>query len=120
LEFQPKSSFTIISNGRVVKISIDEITHVSCYGNETVIYTIDKSYRTHHYFPEIMNDLPLGEFFLLNQSHIIAIKYMNGVKGKRIRVRDYFLPVSKDCKAKLIALLKNKLDKEYLFYEPRL
>ena len=113
LEFYPKTSFTILSKGRVVNISIIEITHVSKYGNETVIYTSNNNYRTYHSIQEILNDLPVNDFFRVHKSHVISLKYMNGVKRNRIVMGEYQLPVSKYYKLRLLSAMKSILNEGY-------
>jgi len=130
LEYKPKTSFAFICKGRVVSIKLDEIAHVSKYGNETVIYMAPahlnppegrtehsiKSYRTGHSLQEILNDLPVNDFFRVHKSHIISLKHMAGVKKKRIRVGEYYLPVSKYYKAQLCIHLQQILNKNFIFY----
>lgn len=117
LEFYPKTSFTIICKGRVVSISFEVITHVSKYGNETVIYTKGRSYRTYNSLQEILNDLPVNEFFRVHRSHIVSLRVMNGIKRKRIRAGEYYLPVSRYYRVQLLSRLGSILDREFIFYE---
>jgi DNA-binding LytR/AlgR family response regulator len=116
IEFQSKTAIAIISKGKVVSIRFDEITHVSKYGNESVVYTAESSYRTYYSMQEILNDLPVNDFFRIHRSHIISLKHINGVKRKRIRVGEYYLPVSKYFKIQLIKSLQQILDKECSFF----
>lgn len=117
IQFQPKTAIAIISKGKVVSIAFGEITHVSKYGNESVIYTAESSYRTYYSLQEILNDLPVNDFFRIHRSHIISLKHMNGVKRKRILVEEYYLPVSKYFKIQLIKKLREVLDKECRFFD---
>lgn len=117
LEFQPKTSFTIISKGRVVSIGFAEITHVSKYGNDVVIYTANEEYRTCHSLQEILNDLPVNEFLRVHRSHIVSLKWMQGVKRTRIVVGGYYIPISKYYQTQMIGRLGNILDREFLFYD---
>lgn len=119
IEFTPKTSFTIICKGRVVNIEFSQITHISKYGSETVIYTMASEYRTRYSLQEIMNDLPVNDFFRIHRSHIIALHFMNGVKKKWICVGEYLLPISKYYKGQVIKSLQSFLDKEFeFFHEP--
>lgn len=89
IKVHPKTSFTILSKGRVVSIQFEKITHISKYGNETVIYTHSGSYKTINSLQEIMNDLPVYDFFRVHRSHITSIRNIDGVKRKRIVVGEY-------------------------------
>lgn len=113
LEFHPKTSFTIISKGRVVNLRFDEITHVSKYSNEVAIYTRETSYRIYINLKEIMQDLPANDFFRIHKSHIISLKHMSGIKEKKIMVGEYRLPVSNHYKLRMKAHLKKILDEKY-------
>jgi DNA-binding LytR/AlgR family response regulator len=117
LKFQPKTSFTIICKSRVVNIAISEITHVSKYGCEVVIYTRERQYRTCHSLQEIMNDLPVNDFFKGHRSHIIALSFMKSVKRKRIQVGEYYLPVSKYYKKQMCDSLATLLNRNYIFFQ---
>ena len=115
LEFHPKTSFIIICKGRVVSIGFDEITHVSKYGGETVIYTKARSYRTYHSLQEILNDLPVNEFFRVHRSHILSLQYMKGIRRNKIMVTQFYLPVTKHYKIQLCKKLAMIIDRNYLF-----
>ncbi len=115
-EFYPKTSFNIICKGRVVNIGFKEITHVSKYGYEVVIYTKENQYRTRHSLQEIMNDLPVNDFFRVHKSHIVSLRFMNGIERRRVRVLDYYLPMSAYYKMQLKKSLQKILDKSCEFY----
>ena len=130
LEYHPKTSFAILSKGRVVSIRINEITHVSKCGNETVIYTATLSscapnlsvvseggtcYKTFHSLQEIMNDLPVNDFCRIHKSHIVSLRCINEVKKKRIQVGEYYLPVSTYYKVQLCSSLAMLLDRHFYF-----
>ncbi len=117
LEFRPKTSITAISGGRVVNILFAEITHVSKYGNESVIYTVNNSYRTYHSLKSLLTDLPVNDFFQVHQSHIVSLRHMAGVRKGRLIVGDYYVPLSKNYKVELLARLKETLVREYFFIE---
>lgn len=117
MEYHPKTSIIAISGGRVVSILFTEITHVSRYGNETVIYTVNNCFRTYHSLQDVLNDLPVNEFFMVHRSHIVSLKHMRGVRRKRIVVGEYYVPVSKFYKAQLLVSLGEILDREYFFYK---
>lgn len=119
LEFVPKSSIIVISKGRVINIPITTITHISKYGSNTIIYTTKESHSTFLSLQELLNDLPVNEFFRIHRSHIMALGFMNGFKKKKVCVGQYLLPISKYYKTQVIKSLQSFLDKEIeFFYEP--
>lgn len=115
--FQPKTPVCFISRGCVVNVKYEEITHLSKYGNETVVYTVDNSYRTYNSLQEILKGLPVNDFFRVHRLHVVSLKWMEGVIKKKIAVGEFYLPVSECYKVSLLASLKEKLDREYFFYE---
>lgn len=117
LEFQPKTSITAISGGRVVSILFADITHVSKYGNETVIYTVNNSYRTYHSLKGLLTDLPVNVFFLVHQSHIVSLRHMTGVRKGRLVVGEYYVPMSRNYKVQLMVRLREIVEREYFFIE---
>lgn len=117
VEFHPKTSICFISKSKVVNVPFNEITHISKYGNEVVLYTQTEQYRTKHSLQELLNDLPINDFFKIHRSHIVSLKHMNGVKRKRVKVREYHLPISKYYKVQLCANLAMLLNRDYHFYE---
>ena len=118
LAVQPKSAITVISKSRIVNIAFDRITHVSKYGYESVIYTGDEQYQTRLSLQEIMNELPVNNFFRIHKSYIISLRHIIGVSKKRIIVGEYSLPASGYYKLQVIKRLQNLLDKEYEFHGP--
>ena len=116
LEFQPKTSFCIISKGLVVNIRFDEITHVSKYGNETVIYTKVNNYRTYLSLRELLNDLPVNDFFRVHKSHVISLRHMNGFRKKRVDINGDYLPISYYYKTQLCTQLQQIINKNLNFY----
>ena len=116
LEFVPKSSIIVISKGRVISIPITTITHISKYGSNTIIYTTEESHSTFLSLQELLNDLPVNEFFRIHRSHLMALKHMNGVKRNGIRVGNCDLPVSKYYKSRLICGLQMLIDRQLSFF----
>lgn len=116
LMFQPKTSFTVISRGRVVNIRYEEITHISKYGDEVVLYTLSGEFRTRHSLQELLNDLPVNNFFRIHRSHIASLEHMNGMNKGRLKVAGFNLPVSNYFKLQLVRSLRLILNREYSFH----
>ena len=115
IEFYPKTSFCFLSKARVIKISINKITHISKYRNETIIYTALKSYRTFLSIQEVLNDLPMNDFFRIHKSHIVALRFVNGAERKSIKAGEYYLPITNYYKAELVMYLGRILDKGFKY-----
>lgn len=94
LRYCPKTSLTVISVGRVVSIGFDELVHIRKFGCEVVIYTGSREYRTRYSLQDILNELPVNDFFRVHKSHIISLCQVKTVEKNRIRVGDKWLPFS--------------------------
>ncbi len=117
LEYHPKTSFTVISKGRVVRIEFDEVTHVRKFGYETIIYTIDREYRTKYSLQDIMNELPVNDFFRVHKSHIVSLKHTNSIKRSKIRIGDLYLQVSNYYRIQMIKRLGEILEQRYSWFK---
>lgn len=115
LIFQPKTSLTFISKGRMINIPFEEITHVRKFGPDVIVYGCGREYRTKYSLQEIMNDLPVNEFFRVHRSHIVALKHVASVKKGKIQVQNVWLPVSVYYKRQLCESLGTILNREYEF-----
>jgi DNA-binding LytR/AlgR family response regulator len=115
LEYYPKSSFTVLSKGKVVSIGFDEITHISKHGCEMMINTITNRFKTHHSLLEILNDLPVNEFFQVHRSHIVSLQYIQRMNRNKIIVNNINLPITKYYKEQICKRLAMILDWNYLF-----
>ena len=69
-------------------IDFKEITHISKDGCESIIYTVTGKFRVYSSLQDLLNDLPVNDFFRVSKSHIVSLQFMNGVKGNKIIVAD--------------------------------
>lgn len=117
LQFKGEKSISIARKGIVQSIPIGEITHISEYGRESVIYTRESEYRTSTSLEKLQRQLPATIFFRIHRSHIISLQHMKGVKKKRIGVGRHYLPVSTACKQQLLTHLQRSVDRAFDFFE---
>lgn len=113
LEYHPKTSLTVISSGRVVSICFNELIHIRKFGSEVVIHTGNREYRTKYSLQDILNDLPVNEFFRVHKSHIVSLKKMSVVGRNKIRIGARIVPVSKYYKMQMIQGLGEMLERGY-------
>lgn len=118
LEFEPKTSFTVISKGRVVNIGFAEISHIRKFGSEVIVYASNREYRTKYSLQDIMNELPVNDFFRIHKSHIVSLKHIDGIKRNRVQIGNTFLEMSNYyyCKAQMIAELARQLNQLIEFH----
>lgn len=116
-KFKGEKSLSIVSQGIVQCIPISEITHLSEYGRESVIYTRESEYRTSASLKKLLMHLPAPLFFRIHRSHIISLQHMKGMKKKRIGAGRHYLPVSAACKRKLLTRLQRSVDRAFVFFD---
>ncbi len=112
-----QSAFIFKCNEVEVQLGWHLITHISQYGEEAVIYTESKSYRTFIPLRHLATQLPKDIFFQIHQSHIVSLKYIAGYQNRRLEVNNTYLPVSMKYKALLIEILGEIVNCSYQFYE---
>lgn len=117
LLYDPKTSLIVISKGRVVRILFEHISHVCKQGNEAVIYTCDTRYSTLLSLQEILMDLPASEFFRIHRSFIVGIKAIEKIQSDRIKVKNYWLPLSQYFKKQMIHELGKQLERDCDFFD---
>ena len=115
LEFCPKTSFCILSRGRVVRIGFDEIYFIAKYGAESVIYTATEKIKVYSGLQEILNDLPVNEFFRVSKSHIVSVKKVDAVSGKKMEINGHYIPVTAYYREQMTRRLAQILNRSYEF-----
>ena len=120
LRFDPKSSFTILSKGHVVNLPFSEITLITKQGHETLIHTPDGHWRTYHSLQEILHELPVNDFFRVHKSQVVALRFVEGFDGCRVRVGGQSIPMTNYYRMMLISQLADILNKGYkwMIHEP--
>lgn len=113
LEYHPKTSVTVISSGRVVSIGFEELVHIRKFGCEVVIHTDSREYRTKYSLQDILNDLPVNEFFRVHRSHIVSLKNMSVAGRNKVRMGKCIVPVSRYYKMQMIKRLGEILERGY-------
>ncbi len=113
LVYKPKEALTVISSGQVVRVLFTEIIRISKQGYETRIITTWGEYKTMYSLQEILNELPVNDFFRVHRSHIIPLRMITGIKKNRIMMGDTKVPVSKYFKVQMMKRLGEMLEMGY-------
>lgn len=115
LQFYPKNSFCVLWKGQVVNIHFDDITHISKYGPDSVVYTTHGKYQICLGLQELLNDLPVNSFFQTSRSHIVALKAITGIVQTKLKVGRYQIYLTHSCKVQMIARLGEIFNREYAY-----
>lgn len=117
LEFTPKSEISALCKGIVVSIPINEITHVSKKGNDSIIHTLTGEFRTYHSMQDIFNQLPVNCFQKISRTQVVCLYYINKVTKWKVIFGDAWFPVEKYFRSELKDKLKSIIDRQLCFFE---
>ncbi len=112
LEFMPKTSISFISRGSVISVPFEEILQISKTGNETMVHTATGSYHSYHRLQELLNDLPVNQFFRIHRSHVINLQHVSGYSKNTVLAGGHRLPMTAYYRNQLCRHLKEILDRE--------
>lgn len=113
LKSQPRTSLTVISRSRVVRIMIADIIRLSKHGSHTFIHTYSTVYETLYSLQEIINDLPVNDFFRVHRSHIVCIKRVTRFENSMIKIGDVKVPMTRYYKRQVSRRHGEMLEKGY-------
>lgn len=94
----PENAVTYIfvkSNGRLEKITFDDILFVEGMENYIAIYLDGRKIITHMTIKSLLEKLPSKQFIQTHKSYVVAVDKIDSIEGNTLHVRDYKVPVSK-------------------------
>jgi two-component system LytT family response regulator len=92
---QPASYMFLKVNGKLEKISYDEILFISGMENYVVIQLKERKHVTHSTIRSILEKLPQGRFLQTHKSFIVAIDKVNSIDGNMLQIQKHQVPVSR-------------------------
>lgn len=95
-------SLFVRSEHNLVKVSVNDITHVEKMDDYLVIHhSKEKPTLTLMTISQIQNMLPKEEFIRIHRSHLVAINRINSMKGRTIKIENFELSIGKKYLAQL-------------------
>jgi two-component system LytT family response regulator len=91
----PASYMFLKVNGKLEKISYDEILFISGMENYVVIQLKERKHVTHSTIRSILEKLPQGRFLQTHKSFIVAIDKVNSIDGNMLQIQKHQVPVSR-------------------------
>jgi len=99
--------FFIKADGRLVKITYDEILFVEALQNYVVIQTLEKKYITYLTFKAVEDYLPAAKFIKTHKSYIVAAARVDSIEANDIRMGSHHIPISRNLKEEVMDKLVN-------------
>jgi len=83
------------ANGKLEKISFDEILFIEGMENYAAVHLINKKLIIHTTFKALIEKLPAGRFVQTHKSYIAAIDKVESIEGNILHIHKHQVPVSK-------------------------
>jgi DNA-binding LytR/AlgR family response regulator len=98
---EPESHLFIKVDGRLVRLSHEEILFVESAGDYVRFVTRERRYLTHNTIKNIESRLPTPGFMKVHRSYIVNLSHVLDFQEGMLNVGDASIPVSKAHKSKL-------------------
>ena len=89
------------------RLKMDTLLYFQAYGDYVKVFTDTAMYLVKEKLSEMENRLPPEAFFKIHRSYIVRLNAINYVEGKRLRVKEAFLPIAAPLKETLLSKLGN-------------
>ncbi len=83
------------SNGKLEKITFDEILFIEGMENYAAVHLTDKKLIIHTTIKALLEKLPAGHFVQTHKSYIAAINKVDSIEGNTLYIQKHQVPVSK-------------------------
>jgi two-component system LytT family response regulator len=83
------------ANGKLEKISFDEILFIEGMENYAAVHLISKKLIIHTTIKALLEKLPAGQFVQTHKSYIAAIDKVESIDGNTLYIQKHQVPVSK-------------------------
>lgn len=86
----------ITSNYSLVKINLDDISHVEGLKDYVKIFTISQNnpILTRMTMKALEGKLPASRFFRVHKSYIVSLSKIEAIRNQRVKIGQYMIPVS--------------------------
>lgn len=101
--------FFIKADGRLMRISLQDILYAEALQNYVVIQTGTHRYITYLTFKSVEEFLPADMFIRIHKSYLVAASHIDSIEGNIVRIGTHSLPISRTLKDEVMErLLKGK------------
>ena len=90
------------ANGKLEKISFDEILYLEGMENYMAVYLENKKLIIHTTIKAMLEKLPPGQFVQTHKSYIAAIDRVQTIEGNILHIQNHRVPVSKNLRESVL------------------
>jgi DNA-binding LytR/AlgR family response regulator len=102
---QPASYVFLKVEGKLEKISFEDILFISGLENYIIIQMQEKRMITHSTIKSLLDKLPAGKFVQTHKSFIVAIDKVSAIDGNTLRIQKHEVPVSRSLRDSVMQVL---------------
>ena len=92
---EKENHFFIKSDGRFIRIRLDEVLYFESEKDYTFIYTKEKRYLALISLKQLEKELPADRFLRVHRSFMVSIDKVELMEGNKLIIRDKEIPVSR-------------------------
>ena len=82
-------------NGKLEKITFDDVLFIEGMENYVSIYLVNKKIITHTTRKSVLEKLPVQQFIQTHKSYIVSINKIDTIDGNMLRIQTHQVPISK-------------------------
>jgi len=106
----PGNDLFVKSNGKLIRIRIQDILYVEALKEYVRIFTPDSNQVVYQTMQNMQDKLPHDLFFRIHRSYIIGLRHIKAIEGNSVLVNKTQLPISRAIKDQFIKVIAgNKL-----------
>lgn len=106
----PNDDLFVKSNGKIVRIRIQDIYYIEALKEYIRLFTTDGSLVVYQTMQSMEEKLPADLFFRIHRSYIVGLRHIKSIEGNSVLVHKTQLPVSRYIKDQFIkSIAGNKL-----------
>ncbi len=96
------------SNGKFVRINLEDIYYIEALKEYVRIYTAENNYVVYQTMQNLEDKLPPELFYRIHRSYIVGLRHIKSIEGNSVMVHKTQLPVSRYSKDEfMVKLAKN-------------
>jgi DNA-binding LytR/AlgR family response regulator len=103
-----QSGLTIRSNGRLVKLALQEIIYIQSYNEYVSIHTASDRFLIYERLKNIEKLLPAKKFYRVHRSYIVSLEKIRAFSGNLVDAGGVEIPVSRNNRSKLFKKMRNE------------
>ena len=91
----PGKHIFVKSDGKFIRINIEDIFYVEALKEYVRIFTTDGSYVVYQTMQNLEDKLPVDMFFRIHRSYIVGTRHIKAIEGNSVLVHKTQLPISR-------------------------